>query len=41
MLRPMRTTKDVLVICCLVLFGLLVLFVLTAIVMQFLITSPT
>jgi len=41
MLRPMKTAQDLLVICCLVLFGLLVLFVLTAVVLQSLITSPS
>jgi hypothetical protein len=41
MMRPVKRAKDGLVIGCLVLFGLLVLFVLAAIVLQFSISAPS
>jgi hypothetical protein len=41
MMRPVKSAKDWLVICCLVMFGLMVVFVLAAIVLQFSISAPS
>jgi hypothetical protein len=40
-MRPVKRAKNVLVICCLVVFGLLGLFFLAALVLQFSISAPS